>query len=127
MHENTPKRCQETLIDTFYDFRHQLYAFTTKISESRKTGDEDPLIFRGGRQVVTQCDIAVAPITFLFFFFLYDLRITRDMIRSLPVFFLLVYGQQRTTEWTEWEECDYQLEVRHNLQSATLKWFSFRL
>ena len=59
-------------------------------------------------------------------FFLYDLRITRDMIRSLPVFFLLVYGQQRTTEWTEWEECDYQLEVRHKLQCATLKWFSFR-
>ena len=105
------KGVKRHLLIRFYDFRHQFYAFSPPNFQSRekKTGDEDPLIFRGGRQVVTQCDIAVAPITFLFFF-LSELRFTaRDtMIRSLPLFFLLVYGQQRTTEWTEWEECDYQ-------------------
>ena len=37
MHENTPKRCQETLIDTFLRFSPPvLRFFTTKFSESRK-------------------------------------------------------------------------------------------
>ena len=37
MHKNTPKRCQETLIDTFLRFSPPvLRFFTTKFSESRK-------------------------------------------------------------------------------------------